>query len=266
MSVIWIQGAGEQASGIAWRLVRSGYRVIASEIERPTTVRRLVSFSEAVYAGRAHVEGVPGELARGETAVPAPGEVTVVVDPRATRLESIAPAAVVDARLTKRTPKPLPHGPAPLIGIGPGFVAGRDADLVIETHRTSRPGLVIHSGGALPRTGVPGNVGGETLRRVLRAPCSGRLEPCCSLGDLVPEGATIARIGDCELKAPFAGRLRGLIHHTVELSEGMKVGDVDPRGRDVDPYRISDKALAIGGGVLEALLTLKVVPAERGVD
>jgi xanthine dehydrogenase accessory factor len=266
VSVIWIQGAGEQASGIAWRLVRSGYRVVAAETERPTTVRRLVSFSEAVYAGRAEVEGIPGVLRSGDDARPVPGEVTVVVDPRATLLEITAPAVVIDARLTKRTPKPLPHGPTPLVGIGPGFVAGRDADLVVETHRTARPGLVISDGGALPPTGIPGDVGGETLRRVLRAPCAGRMRPRCELGDLVAEGDIVAEIGGRELRAPFAGRVRGMIHPSVELTEGMKVGDVDPRGEAVDPFRISDKALAIGGGVLEALLALKVIPTERGAD
>ncbi len=265
MSLIWIQGAGEQASGVAWTLVRTGYTVVAAEIPAPRTVRRLVSFSEAVHGGTVTVEGVDGVLA-DDAAGAGPGFVTVVIDSEAKGIASSGAAAVVDARLTKRRADPLPHGDRPLIGLGPGFTAGADAALVIETHRPAGPGRVIHAGGAEPATGVPGEVGGETLRRVLRAPCAGRLEPLAELGDLVREGQVLARIGEAILTAPFDGRLRGLIHPDVELLAGMKVGDVDPRGRDVDPHRISDKALAIGKGVVDALERLGIRPGPRGLD
>lgn len=264
MSLVWMQGAGEQASGVAWRLVRAGYRVVAAERPRPTTVRRLVSFSEAVHMGRCEVEGVVGELREpGDLATEARA-VTVIVDPEAASLAGYEPDAVIDARLTKREPDPLPEYRCPTIGLGPGFVAGRHVDRVIETHRSARLGSVIARGGAAPATGIPGVVGGESLRRVLRAPCGGRLESRRELGDLVVQGETIALVAGVPLVAPFDGRLRGLIHPDVELHEGMKVGDVDPRGEGIDPYGISDKALAIGGGVLEALLGLGVMPDPAG--
>jgi xanthine dehydrogenase accessory factor len=167
---------------------------------------------------------------------------------------------VVDGRLTKRAPEPLQREGIPLIGLGPGFTAGREADLVVETHRGERVGLVIHHGTAAAATGVPGPVGGETLRRVLRAPGPGRLLAGKRLGDQVVVGEEIGVVGERPLLATLDGCLRGLIHPSVELYAGMKVGDIDPRGRDVDPALVSDKALAIGGGVLEALLSLRIRP------
>ncbi len=257
---VWIQGAGELASGVAYRLFRSGYRVVAAETPRPATVRLQSSFSRAVFAGRCAVEGVAGLL------VPAAGlrwrddAVAVVVDPSAAAMPALRPAAVVDARMTKRSPEPLPAGDAPLIGLGPGFHAGRDAAAVIETHRGARLGAVIRSGPAAADTGVPGAVAGETSRRLLRAPAGGFLEPAARIGDLVRVGQILGTIGGEPLVSPLDGILRGLIHESVELYSGMKVGDVDPRGESVDPGLISDKALAVAGGVLEALLSLGVVP------
>jgi xanthine dehydrogenase accessory factor len=257
---IWIQGAGELASGVAVRLVRSGYRVVLAEIEKPLAVRRLVSFSEAVFSGRTEVEGIAGHLVDpGDISFPA-WRVEVVVDPSGSHLARHHPAAVVDARMTKNEPEPLPLGPAPMIGLGPGFTCGLDADLIIETHREARLGTVISRGSAATNTGVAGLLGGQTSLRVLRSPGSGRLIPLCAIGDLVEEGAVVGHVRGLPVVSRLKGLVRGLIHPEAELSEGMKVGDVDPRGQLIDPSLLSDKALAVGGGVLEALLRLKVLP------
>ena len=153
---VWIQGAGELASGAAWRLIRAGYLVVMAEAPRPRLVRRLVSFGEAVYAGRVEVEGIPGRLVPADAAGFAPGEAIVIVDPGATQLPRLRPAAVVDGRMTKQRPVPLPAGPSPVIGLGPGFTCGQEAALVIETQRGPRLGAVIDTGAAAPDTGVPG--------------------------------------------------------------------------------------------------------------
>jgi len=254
-SLIWIQGAGEQASGVAWCLIQAGYRVIAAEIAAPTAVRRLVSFSEAIYDGHVEVDGVVG-VRMDELIGAEPGRVNVIVDPTGDGIEASGASAVIDARLTKQPPASLPHGSIPLIGLGPGFVVGRDADLVIETHRSAGPGQVVSSGEALPYTGIPGDVGGESLGRVLRSPADGYLQPFKTLGDLVNEGDLLAVVADHAVTAPFDGRLRGLIHPVCRVHVGMKIGDVDPRGENVNPLKISDKALAIGDGVLKALLDI----------
>lgn len=257
---IWVQGAGELASGVIWRLVRCGYRVIAAEIAAPLAVRRRVCFSEAIYEGTCTVEGVPGRrVAAPDEEVPA-GAVAVVPDARGEGIATIAPRAIVDARMTKREPEALPAATVPVIGLGPGFEAPRNVRFVIETHRLARLGEVIERGKAAPNTGTPGPVGGRTRARVVRAPAAGRLEPEVRIGDLVEEGQVLGRVAGRPVVAGLAGRVRGLIHPGVELSPGTKVGDVDPRGPDIDPDRISDKALAVAGGVLEALLRLKILP------
>lgn len=257
---IWVQGAGELASGVIWRLVRCGYRVVAAEIETPLAVRRRVCFSEAIYEGVCTVEGVPGRLVEEpDEPVPA-GTVAVVLDPGGEGIARIRPRAVIDARMTKREPEPLPDAGVPVIGLGPGFEAPRDARFVIETHRLARLGEVIEEGAPAANTGTPGPVGGRTRARVVRAPAAGRFEPCVELGDLVEEGQILGHVAGQPVTAGLAGRVRGMIHPSVELSPGLKVGDVDPRGADIDPDKISDKALGVAGGVLEALLRLKILP------
>jgi len=265
---IWIQGAGEMASATALCLVRAGYRVVMADLERPLAVRRLVCFAEAVYAGQAQVEEVAGVLcaagAPGD-GVWRDGEVVVVVDPLAEALEQLKPDAVVDARLTKRLPVPLPRGRTPLIGVGPGFTCGLDADLVVETHRGSGPGRVIDVGGAEPDTGIPGVVGGQTVARVLRSPGAGRLCACCVIGELVRAGQTVGEVNGLPVVSALDGLLRGLVHERAELLEGVKVGDVDPRGASIDPRAVTDKGLAIGDGVRRALVRLGVSPRpDRG--
>lgn len=260
---VLIRGAGELASGVAVHLHRHCYRLLLTEVAQPRCVRRLVCFAEAVHAGRATVEGVEAILRPLQTADFRHGPLPVVVDPEGSLIPRLAPDAVVDARLLKSAPGPLAGGPRPLIGLGPGFLAGRDADLVVETHRPAGPGRVIAEGGAAANTGIPGSVGGETARRVLRSPASGRLEAARRIGDLVQAGEELGRVAGTPLLAPIGGLLRGLIHPAVELSPGDKVGDIDPRGAAIDPARISDKAQAVAAGVLQALQRLGVDPGRR---
>jgi len=258
---IWIQGAGEIASGIAVRLIRCRYRVILAEISKPLAVRRKVAFSEAVFGGETAVEGISGRLFDTEEARFRSGLATVLVDPEGTALPRVGPAAVVDARLTKGPPAALPGCGSLLIGLGPGFRCGRDTDFIVETHRGGCLGAVISEGEALPNTGIPGVLGGQSSRRVVRAPAAGQLVPCVAIGDLVVTGQVLGHIAGVPVVSRLEGLVRGLVHPTAELSVGEKVGDVDPRGRAVDPTRISDKSLAIAGGVLEILLGNGILPA-----
>ncbi len=258
---IWIQGAGELASGVAVRLFRSGFRVVMAETPRPLAVRRQVCFSEAVYSGLAEVEGVNGALLSPDESTYQPDLVAVVVDPDASVLKRLGADAVVDARMTKKAPAALPRGTAPLIGLGPGFTCGRDADLIIETHREAQLGTVIDQGCAMPDTGIPGPVGGETGLRLLRAPAAGNLVPLFEIGDLVEEGVVVGHVGGLPVVSGLKGVIRGLVHPEAELLAGDKVGDVDPRSGGLDTALISDKALAVAGGVLEALHRLKILPA-----
>ncbi len=254
---VGVRGAGDLATGVAVRLWRSGFPVIMTEIDRPLTVRRRVAFSEAVFAGTMRVEDMTARLA--DDAVEAGhmlkrNQIPVLVDPEAETLKQLTPDVLVDGIMAKRN---LGTGlqDAPLvIGLGPGFTAGYDVHAVIETKRGHFLGRVIRAGQAEADTGVPGAVLGFTAQRVVRAPASGLFAGQCRIGDPVQEGDRLGAVEDRPVFAPLSGVVRGLIHDGVPVRVGMKIGDIDPRGIQDYCWTISDKALAIGGGVLEVIL------------
>lgn len=256
---IWVQGAGEMASAVAVCLARAGCRVVMAEIAAPLAVRRQVCFSEAVYDGVACVAGIEAVLVADVDVAFVDGTVTVLVDPAAAQMPRLRPQAVVDARMTKRAPAPLPRGEAPLVGLGPGFACGVDADRVIETHREAGPGRVIATGTAAADTGIPGEVGGATRARLLRAPASGQLDARCAIGDQVTAGQVLGFVAGEPVVAGLGGLLRGLVRPGAVVRAGDKIGDIDPRGAGVDPREVTDKGLAIGAGVLRALADLGVL-------
>lgn len=256
--LVVIKGAGDVASGIAHRLWRSGFAVAMTELPRPTAIRRTVSFAEAVYEGAAAVEGVEARraLAADAAAVLAAGQIPVVVDPRGELVARLRPGAVVDAILAKRNTGTSREEAPLVIGVGPGFCAGEDVHAVVETMRGHELGRVILCGGALADTGLPGAVGGYTWQRVLRAPAAGVFAGALRIGAAVQAGDVVAYVGGEAVRAPFAGVLRGLLRSGLTVPAGLKVADVDPRCQGEHCFTISDKARAIGGGVLEALLWL----------
>lgn len=281
-ALVVLRGGGDLGTGVAHRLARSGYRVIVLESEAPRAVRRMVAFAQAVYAGEVEVEGVTarrvgaGEAARavvrapgGRGAAGRPGDgvperwIPVVVDPEGTCLAELAPSVIVDARMAKRNLGTSCDDAELTVALGPGFEAGRDVDLVIETKRGHTLGAVIEAGPALPNTGVPGEVGGAAADRLLVSPADGRFASAKSIGDIVQEGDEVGTVAGRPVLAATAGLVRGLIADGLAVGEGEKVGDVDPRGREVDPGAISDKARAIGGAVLEALLSRGMLPGGR---
>ena len=257
-SLILIRGGGDLASGVALRLHRAGLSLLITEREQPLMVRRRVSFAEAVYAGRITIEGVTGEKVSdwpaAQVALDA-GRIPVLVDPDLSILDEIAPLAIIDARMLKENVPSLMEAAQMLIGLGPGFEVGLNCHAIIETKRGHHLGRVLWGGAAAPNTGLPGTIASHQLDRVLRAPADGQLEDHAELGRSLQEGDLIATVGDQPLTAPFEGVLRGLIHPSVPLKQGMKIGDLDPRNDPSFVDQVSDKALAIGGGVLEALLT-----------
>jgi xanthine dehydrogenase accessory factor len=259
MSLIWVVGAGELASAVGWRLAKSGYSVLMTEIENPLAVRIPICFSQAVHSGNCMVENVVGEIASSEISTVKSGDVKVLVDPDGVIARTLNPDALVDARMMKKTNKRI-DADIFTIGLGPGFCCGENADRVIETHRLARMGLVIHEGSAVADTGEPGPVNGITHGRLLRSPADGVLEPNCEIGDMVIAGQLIGTVNGQHLYAEIDGLLRGLISSKAELKAGVKVGDIDPRGKAVSHEKITDKGLAVGGGVLEALLGHGILP------
>jgi xanthine dehydrogenase accessory factor len=255
--VIVIKGAGEMASAVAWRLVKSHLQVVMTEVSRPLAVRRRVSFCEAVHDGTSTVEGLTGRLiARPEQAreVIAAGEVPILVDPDLDCLGALRPDVLIEATLSKHNTG-LTRDMAPLtIALGPGYEAGRDAHLVIETNRGHHLGRIIDRGPAAPNTGVPGVIDGQSSKRVLRAPADGEFLTDLELGAMVKAGQEVATVNGRSVTSLLDGLLRGLIRPGTRVHAGLKVGDVDPRGDMSHLDTISDKARAVAGSALEAVL------------
>lgn len=257
--LILIKGAGDIATGIAVRLKNSGMQVVMTEIAIPTTVRRSVAFSRAVYEGSAVVENITARLVLDFAQIPAVlqrDEIPVLIDPRCEVLKSIHFDAVVDSILAKKNLSTDPTQAPVVIGVGPGFSVPQDCHCVIETQRGHDLGRCIYQGCAAKNTGIPGEIGGYTVERLLRAPCDGIFHPILAIGDIVKAGQTVAMVDDQPVTAQIDGIVRGLLQDNVPVKAGMKSGDIDPRGCYEHCFTVSDKARAVGGGVLEAILHL----------
>ncbi len=256
---ILIKGAGDLATGVAVRLVRSGFEVAMTDLPHPTAVRRTVSFCEAIPEGETAVEGIRARRAAdGPSAIKilAGGDVAVIPDPEARCLTEIRPVALVDAILAKRnTGTGISDAPV-VVALGPGFTAGVDCHAVIETMRGHNLGRALMTGSAHPNTGVPGEIGGYTVERLLRAPADGLFQPLVGIGDSVRAGDKVALVAGEALYASISGVVRGLLRAGTPVFQGMKSGDIDPRCEVAHCFSVSDKARAIGGGVLEAILGL----------
>jgi xanthine dehydrogenase accessory factor len=252
--LVVVRGGGDLGTGVVARLHRCGFPVVVLELAEPLTVRRTVALSSAVRDGEVEIEHVIGRRCDDlELAVDLArqGIVPVVVSPE---LPSIGQRAVVDSRLAKRNLGTTIDDAPLVVALGPGFTAGHDCHAVVETARGHHLGRVIWSGAAAENTGVPGVVGGKGAERVLRAPVAGIVDWGIEIGCVVAAGQLLGTVGGEVIAAPFAGVVRGLIAPGTVAPSGIKIGDIDPRA-NTPCDEISDKALAIGGGVVEAVFT-----------
>jgi xanthine dehydrogenase accessory factor len=259
--IVMIRGGGDLASGVAFRLYKSGFKVVIVELPKPLAVRRLASFSEAIYSGEMTVEGITAKKVN-EIDDPlrilqllSKGRIPVLVDPDGKSVQSIHPSVIVDARMLKIAPEALKHTAKLYIGLGPGFIGGTNCHAAIETQRGPWLGRVLWDAPTQPDSGTPEAIGDKQGGRVLLAPADGNLVAMKTIGELITKDETIAEVDGQKVVAPFEGVLRGLIHPDVAVMRGMKIGDLDPRNDPQLCSHISDKALAIGGGVLEAILS-----------
>lgn len=256
---VLIRGAGDIASGIALRLHRAGMQVVMTDLPAPTAIRRTVCFSQAILLGEMTVEDVTARRADSVEEAESllrRGLIPVLADPDCACRAQLRPDALVDAILAKRNLGTKIDDAPVVVGIGPGFTAGEDCHAVVETMRGHTLGRVIYSGSALPNTNIPGLIGGFAGERVLRAPCDGIFTAVHRIGDTVEEGETIGFVEGQPMKCTISGVLRGVLDDGVPVKKGMKSGDVDPRCKPEYCTTISDKALAVGGGVVEAVLYL----------
>jgi xanthine dehydrogenase accessory factor len=255
---IVIKGAGEMASAVAWRLYMANFKkILMLETANPLAVRREVSFCEALHDGSQSVEGVNAIAAASIEAIHTAweqGRIAVAADPQWRLLEQVKPQVVVDAILAKKNIGTRMMDAELVIGLGPGFNAANDVHMVIETNRGHDLGRIITAGSAEANTGVPGAIAGFTEERVLRAPAGGKFKTTRSIGDFVVADEIIGTVAGQTVSSRINGVLRGLIRSETTVTRGLKIGDVDPRGQKHYCYTISEKARAIGGSVLEAVL------------
>ena len=256
--IVLIRGAGEMASGVAHRLHQSHFKICMTEISHPLAVRREVTFSEAIYEGEKEVEGVRAKLISKLEEIESAwngGEIPILVDPDGKKTRKfLKPDVVIDAIMAKKNLGTQISDAPLVIGLGPGFTAGKDVHIVLETNRGHNLGKIIVNGSAEPDTGIPGEIGGYTIERLLRTMKKGIFHPQKSIGERVNKGTVVAVVDDFPVITKISGVVRGLLREGVEVKKGMKVGDVDPRGKKESCFTISDKARAIGGGALEAIL------------
>lgn len=254
---VLIKGAGEMATAVAHRLARCHFKVCMTETAWPMAVRRGVSFCEAIFEKKQEVEGVVAQLAESPQELEkiwALGQLPISVDPQCRVKDYIRPDCLVDAILAKVNIGTRIDDAPLVIGLGPGFTAGQDVHLVVETNRGHNLGKVIYQGQAEANTGIPGAIGGYTAERVLRVPAAGIFQGTKQIGDLVKAEETVGFVNGAQVKAGISGVLRGLIRDGTKVEPGLKLGDIDPRGQREYCFTISDKARAIAGGVLEGIM------------
>jgi len=256
--VVLIRGAGEMASGVAHRLHQSHFKICMLEITHPIAVRREVSFCEAIYDGEKEVEGVRAKFISKPEQIQSvwkERKIPLLVAPDLKKTKHfLKPDVLIDAIMAKKNLGTQINDAPLVIGLGPGFTVGKDVHIVIETNRGHHLGKMIRNGTAEPDTGIPGDIGGFTVERVLRTMKKGTFHPHKSIGIRVNKGSVVAVVDDFPVIAEISGVVRGLLREGVEVKKGMKVGDIDPRGKRELCFTISDKARSIGGGVLEAIL------------
>lgn len=259
--IVLIRSGGDISSGIIERLYNCGFKVVVLEIGNPSSIRREVCFGEAVYRKRMTIGNLTSVLVEGikemEAAL-AEGEIPVLVDEKGKYIDILKPFALIDAILAKRNLGTKIDMAPITIGVGPGFYAGRDVHAVIETKRGHHLGKVIYEGEAIKNSGIPGNIGGFTRERVIHSQWEGNIKNISKIGDAVKKGQVIALIGENKVLATIDGILRGIIRDGYFVTKGFKIADIDPRMDEYENcFTVSDKARSVGGGVLEALITLK---------
>ncbi|GKX30035.1 hypothetical protein SH1V18_25150 [Vallitalea longa] len=259
-NLVIVRGGGDIASGTIHRLSKCGFKVIVLEIEKPTVIRRTVSFANAIYENEITIEGVKAVRVNSieEAKDKLDGNIIpVLVDEYCDSIDRFQPEIVIDGILAKKnlgTNKAI----APIvIGLGPGFIANKDVHAVIETNRGHNLGRVIYDGETEKNTGIPGNIEGYSWERVIRSPGIGVIDTISEIGDIVEKGDCVGYVNDLPVLAPISGVVRGLIKAGIEVTKNFKIGDIDPRGKIDYCFTISDKARAVAGGVLEAILTYR---------
>ena len=260
-TVVVVRGGGDIATGSIQKLYRAGFKVLVLEIAKPSAIRREVAFCEAVYEKEIVIEGIKAKLCSNLEEIERcwdKKQIPILIDSKGESIEKVKPQVVVDAILAKKNCGTTIDMAPITIGLGPGFIAGEDVDIVVETMRGHNLGKLIFEGRPMENTGIPGIIKGVGKERVIYSPCKGVIKNISKIGDMVEKNQIIATVNGVEVLATISGVLRGLIRDGYEVPERFKIADIDPREEELaNCFTISDKARAVGGAVLEAVLYLK---------
>ena len=253
-----IRGGGDLATGVAEVLYQSGFKILILDIEKPSSIRRSVCFSEAIYDGVVKVENIICKKVENENDIEKCWNekiIPIMVDEKGDIIKKIKPDVVVDSIIAKKN-LGTTRDMAPItIALGDGFEAGKDVDIVIETMRGHNLGRIITSGRAMKNTGIPGEIKGVSKDRVIYSKANGIFSSVKKIGDTVQKDEIIGYVGDVEIRGKISGVLRGIIREGYEVTENMKIGDIDPRIEEKNNcFTISDKARSLGGAVLRAIM------------
>lgn len=258
--VVILRGGGDLATAVAQKFFRTNHRLLVLEVAQPLAIRRTVALCECVYEGQVQVEDMVAVHVKSDEEILAcweRGEIPVLVDPEGEAISRFSPTAVLDVILAKKNLGTRRDMADCVVAVGPGFTAGEDVDVVVESSRGHDLGRLIFEGPAKPNTGVPGIIGGYGRERVVHSPADGEFRHVAAIGDLVEAGEAIAYVGETPVTVEISGVLRGLLREGLEIKQGLKIADVDPRGVVEHCFTITDKGRAIAGGVLEAVMILK---------
>ena len=260
-TLVIVRGGGDIATGSIQKLYRAGFKVLVLEIEKPSAIRREVAFCEAIYEKEMTIEGVTAKLCNSIEDIEKvwnEKKIPILIDSTGESIYKLKPQVVIDGILAKKNYGTNREMASITIGLGPGFTAGEDVDVVIETMRGHNLGKLIFEGKPMANTGIPGIIKGIGKERVIYSPCAGVVKNICKIGDMVEKNQVIATVDGVDVLATISGVLRGLIREGYEVPEKFKMADIDPREEEqANCFTISDKARAIGGAVLEAVLYLK---------
>ena len=255
-TLIWIRGAGEIGSATAVILYKIGFRIVISDINPPLAIRRSVTFSDAILDGEAKVAGIQAKLRAVDqfSKQRTSGFIPLFIDDP-NQILSLKPSIIIDARMIKFYDKDYRKWANHFIGFGPGFIAKENCHAVIETMRGHNLGKIIYDGLPIENTDIPGTIGGQSKQRVLYSPSHGKLEWHVHFGEILEKDQLMGTIASTvEIRSPFHGIVRGLIHPSVPMNPGLKIADVDPRGEGIDFTTLSDKSRSLGRAALEAVM------------
>ncbi|CAN5373707.1 hypothetical protein BH10PSE10_BH10PSE10_02090 [soil metagenome] len=263
-----ILGTNEIASAVAVRLHRAGFRVVLSHDPLPPVIRRKMAFHDALFDDDVTVEGIPAQRAdTGLEIRTALSQAPGVIITELGLLDLIVIQTIdilVDARMQKYLATPdLRRLARSAVGLGPGFAGDVNCDIAIET-RPGKAGQIIQQGYADEPDGVSHRLGSHWGERFVRSEFAGRWNTAIEIGTRVFKDFVVGHLGNTPIRAPFDGVLRGIVRDGTEVPAGVKLLEIDSRGRRAVWTGTDSRGQIIANAVTKAVSVHQTRVAEKG--